>query len=129
MAVATPGGRGVGAGFVTSTSVLLEFDDKVTSMGVFEAFIIETERVPESPANIVTVQVKEKAVVVHTPVGDIAADVTDRGSAILSVDIPTMGENESAAIGIKVKSIPAIPIRRLVSCFLISMLDDRFATI
>src|SRR5436309_15370810 len=117
-AVDTPAGRGVGAGSTIETSEDVELDDRVASMGVLELFIIEMDIVPESPAKRETLQVKEKLVVVHTPVleGLIAADVTVKGSATLRLEVPTMGEKASTNIG---TSVSVIPIPMMLSFFFV----------
>ena len=129
--VAVVGGNVVGAGLFTMTSGEVEFDVRVATIGVLELFIMDTCTEPESPAKSDIVQTKEKVVVVQVPAGLVNTDpdTTVNGSSILSVDVPTIGENERVTIGIKVKSMPKMPIRRLVNCLLISMLDDCFETI
>ena len=73
-------------------------------------------------------QTKEKVVVVQVPAGVVNTDpdTTVSGSRILSVDVPTIGENERMRIGIKVRTMPTMPIRRLVNLLLISMTNNTF---
>ncbi len=73
-------------------------------------------------------QTKEKVVVVQVPAGVVNTDpdTTVSGSRILSVDVPTIGENDRVTIGIKVRSMPMMPIRRLVNLLLISMTNNTF---
>ena len=132
-AVDTPGGSDVGAGLTISTSVELEFDDMLTSMGVFAEFSIEMESEAESAAKSEIVQTNEKAVVVQVPMfaGVSPTAVTVSGSLIFTAVDPVIEVKESAPTGsrTRLKSKPAVAIFLLLNLGFSVMLDDCFGTI
>ena len=117
-----------------STSVELEFDAMLTSMGVFAELSIEIESEAESAAKSEIVQTNEKAVVVQLPmfVGVSPTDVTVSGSLIFTAVDPVIEVKEIApTTGIRtiVKSKPAVNIFLLLNFGFSVMLDDCFGTI
>ena len=132
-AVDIPGGSDVGEGLTISTSVELEFDAMLTSMGVFAELSIEIESEAESAAKSEIVQTNEKAVVVQVPMfaGVSPTAVTVSGSLIFTAVEPVIEVKEIAPTGsrTRLKSKPAVAIFLLLNLGFSVMLDDCFGTI
>ena len=133
-AVDIPGGSDVGEGLTISTSVELEFDAMLTSMGVFAEFSMEIESEAESAAKSEIVQTNEKAVVVQVPMfaGVSPTAVTVSGSLIFTAVEPVIEVKEIApttGIRTSVKSKPAVAIFLLLNLGFSVILDKRFGTI